>query len=289
MVFVYLSLNILNYHFLSTIGYNKISENFFTMLTLSNSYDDEKTFAQVNPITKDNKRFIDVSMDNIDPNSSRIIEISSKNEYFLPTPHRGSRQVIFNFGASGAGKSTFNSNYGKLYKWYNPSNKIYIISSKKTSKAYDGDTEPSYGILPSKLKYNKIDIDEDNYMNLLWSDFADSLVIIDDLYFKDNKTINDFAKKFIEDIMLMGREINTSLIFTTHDVFDRAWTKVIRIEAQWIVCYPLSNRSQMIKFLKHMDIPTDIIKSIKNISSRWVMISTGHPGIYITEKKVVKM
>lgn len=187
------------------------------------------------------------------------------------------RQIGYITGASGAGKSTFVKNYVDHYHKLYPRNPIYLISRKDEDKSIDSP-------LIKRLK-----LDESFYTDpLTYEDFANSLVITDDVdTIKKPKELKDAITHLVDEILQVGRQKRVSMLVTSHQATDRAETKCIIGEAQFVTVF-LKSSSTYTYFLKqYLGFNQKEIRKMKNIKGRSVTINRQYPNTIIGEKEVM--
>lgn len=207
--------------------------------------------------------------------SDKTIELSPEEMFMpIPSPDPKQRQVWYVAGQSGSGKSYFARGIAENYKKLFPEREIYLISKLQEDETLDKMKvgKPKRISLQS-LVDDPVELDE----------FKDCLVIFDDWDTLD-KPYFPIVHKLIEDLAIMGRHSNTSMLILSHYLTNYSKTRLILGEAQYLVLYPLATSQKALKYVcEHyggMD-KEDIITLKKR--GRWVLIHKNYPSYVISQ------
>jgi hypothetical protein len=206
--------------------------------------------------------------------SDKTIELSPEEMFVpIPSPDPKTRQVWYVAGQSGSGKSYFARGIAENYKKLFPEREIYLISKLNEDETLD------------RMKVGKpkrISLDSLVSDPVEMSEFTDCLVIFDDWDTLD-KPYFPIVHKLIEDLAIMGRHTNTSMLILSHYLTNYSKTRLILGEAQFLVLYPLATSQKALKYVcEHyggMD-KEDIIGLKKR--GRWVLIHKNFPSYVIS-------
>jgi hypothetical protein len=206
--------------------------------------------------------------------SSKMIELPDDSSFQpIPDPDPSKRQVWYVAGQSGSGKSYFARGIAENYKKLFPDREIYLISKLQEDETLD---KMKVG-KPKRLSLQSL---VDDPVDL--EEFKDCLVIFDDWDTLD-KPYFPIVHKLIEDLSIMGRHSNTSLLILSHYLTNYSKTRLILGEAQFLVLYPLSTSQKALKYVcEHyggMD-KEDIVKLKRR--GRWVLIHKNYPSYVIS-------
>lgn len=190
-------------------------------------------------------------------------------------PNNKQRSVIVVFGMSGSGKSVLTNSICELYKSMNPKKKIYFL----TNNNYMKDTSLNHSIYEF-LNVNELIKKYSNPQELdkfrTGSDFDDSLMVFDDIDLNDNPKAKKILFAFLGVILKFKRKNLISVIWTTHDISDYNYTRLLFVELNAYVMYNgnLQNRSNRV--LEHyLKLTKDEIRRLTdNKTSRWSCIFT---------------
>lgn len=239
-------------------------------------------------------RLIEASMKNADPDTldvpeeakaiyKRIVSDSASDtslelpddSTFQPIPSADpkTRQVFYVAGQSGSGKSYFARGIAENYKKLYPHREVYLISKLQEDETLDRMKvgKPKRLSLQS-LVDDPVDLDE----------FKDCLVIFDDFDTLD-KPFDKVVHKLIEDLCIMGRHSNTSMLILSHYLTNYSKTRLILGECQYLVLYPLATSQKALKYVceHYGGLDKEDIIGLKK-RGRWVCIHKNYPSYVIS-------
>lgn len=199
----------------------------------------------------------------------------------LPQVVEDQVDVYYIAGPSGSGKTTFICKYLQKYRYMFPENRIAIFSRKTEDKNLDGCVKG--GIERIKLDEDLLNLDTIDLIN----EFADSVVIFDDIATIPDDEIRSKVYKIQNDLITVGRDKNIYVMATNHQIRDGYKTRELLNEATHIVLFPGSNQGKINTFLKKaMDFDKHTIETIKKLDTRWIDIHTRYPCYIISEHKI---
>lgn len=180
-------------------------------------------------------------------------------------------------GPAGQGKSTQAANYARLWKAEHPEQMIHLFARQEDDPAFDG------------IELEEIVIDDasilDEDLNL--DDFANSLVIFDDMDNLQDKKVSEYILKLMGDLMANGRKKNIWIIYMTHVLLDRNKTKIALNESGRVIFFNGCGSRQNENFLKtYCGMKTAEVNTLCTLPSRWVCISRNTPRYVVHEKGI---
>lgn len=210
-----------------------------------------------------------------DSTNDKTIELDDEGQFeLLPSPDPKKREVWYVAGQSGSGKSFIARSLASYYKKLFPDREVYLISKLQQDDTLDA------------LKFLKrISIQSliDDYPDL--DEFKDCMLICDDW---DTLTGDAFKTihKLIQDICIMGRHTNTSILILSHYLSNYHSTRLILTEATHLVLYPQSTSYHAMRYLlkNQVGIDEDELKRHRKFGSRWVLYAKGFPTFFISQK-----
>jgi len=187
------------------------------------------------------------------------------------------RQILYIFGASGSGKSTYARKFIEQWLKGHKDGDIYLFSALKDDESLDE--------LKPNLK--RIKIDEKLINEPLEAEhFKDSMVIFDDIDVIREKELKEAVYTILNGILETGRHFNTWCISTNHLPSNGADTRRILNECHSITYFPHSGAgAQQKRFLEnYAGLDYKEIKKIKKLNTRWATIFKTYPMCVMTEK-----
>lgn len=245
-----------------------LNDVFFKQFNLKGKQLEELRYA----VTHNSKPYEDVLVD-MYKEARNFIQTKSKSEimiddgYFFPLPDF-CRQCSFVAGPSGAGKTTYASNYLIEYKKMFPKNKIFVFSRLESDPLIDK-------LNPSRIKLDK-DLVKDPIQP---EELKNSIVLFDDTSTIPNKEINTAIQKLLEDVLEVGRHYNIYVIMTSHLLNCYKNTRTIMNECHTITIFPRASGSHQIRYClkNYFGLDKNEINKIFKLRSRWVTISKTFP------------
>jgi len=194
----------------------------------------------------------------------------------IPTKDSKKREVWYIAGASGSGKSYIARGLAEQYMKQFPDRKVYLISKLEEDDTLDNIRgKKLIRLKPAKLVENPL-----KDLTIL----QDSMIIMDDydtFLGKEMKVI----QQLIDDIAIMGRHNNITMLCLTHYLTNYSKTRLLLTEATHIVVYPLSTGAHALNYLlkTYLGLEKEEISAIRRGGSRWVMLYKNYPNYAITE------
>jgi hypothetical protein len=209
-----------------------------------------------------------------DSKSDTSIELPDDSVFVpIPSPDPKTRQVWYVAGQSGSGKSYFARGIAENYKKLYPDREVYLISKLEEDETLDKmKIGKPHRISLQSLVDDPVDLDE----------FKDCLVIFDDWDTLDKPYFN-VVHKLIEDLCIMGRHSNTSMLILSHYLTNYSKTRLILGEAQFLVLYPLATSQKALRYVceHYGGLDKEDICGLKK-RGRWVLIHKNYPSYVIS-------
>jgi nicotinamide riboside kinase len=210
----------------------------------------------------------------------REIQLPDESKFQqVPDPDK-EREILYITGPSGSGKSTYTRNYVQQYKKKYRDNDVYVFSALKDDEALD------------KLKPKRVKIDDTLVTDPLYAeDFADSLVIFDDIDVISDKKHREAVFKILNQILEVGRHHRVFCVVTNHLPTGGNDTRRILNEAHSITYFPHSGSARQVNYLliNYVGLDKDDIKRLKKSKSRWATIYKNYPQVAMTERLMFKI
>jgi hypothetical protein len=210
-----------------------------------------------------------------DSHSDKTIELDDEGQFeLLPSPDPKKREVWYIAGQSGSGKSYIARSLASYYKKLFPDREVYLVSKLQKDDTLDA---------LKFLKRLNIQSFIEDYPDL--DEFKDSLTIWDDF---DTLTgdAEKVVKKLIDDLAIMGRHSNTSMLILSHYLTNYKQTRLILTEATHLVVYPQSTSYHALRYLlkNQVGLDEDDLKRYRKFGSRWLAFFKGFPTGMISQK-----
>lgn len=209
-----------------------------------------------------------------DTTNDKSIELPDDSSFMpIPSPDPKKREVYYVAGQSGSGKSYFARGIAENYKKLYPEREIYLISKLQEDETLDKmKTGKPKRISLQSLVDDPVDLEE----------FKDCLVIFDDFDTLD-KPFAQIVHKLIEDLCIMGRHSNTSMLILSHYLTNYSKTRLILGESQFLVLYPLATSQKALRYVceHYGGLDKEDICGLKK-RGRWVMIHKNYPSYVIS-------
>lgn len=189
------------------------------------------------------------------------------------------RQIIYIAGASGSGKSFWARRYIEAYQKAYPKRQVFVFSALTDDPSIDKIKDLQ------RVKLTDAILQDD----LPSSEFADSLVLFDDVDSIQNSKIRKKVMDIQSDILQTGRHHNVSAVLTNHVATDGKATRLILAEAHIITFFPSMMPSRMLKYLleNYMGLDKETIKKVKKLPGRSVSYIKGFPRVLVSDKEVM--
>jgi molybdopterin converting factor small subunit len=208
----------------------------------------------------------------------------------LPTKNTENIYVV---GPNGSGKSWIIGMYARRFHKMFPNKPIILFCRRADDPAYD-DVPRTEIVLDSTELAAKGKTIEDITDQIAESsksirNFANSLVIFDDVDNLTDKKLLRAVHALCADLLSNGRKEGISVIYVSHIMLNAHQTRAILNEASKVYFFPQSSGTRGIgRFLKeYAGLENDQVKEILSIDdSRWVMISRVAPRYIASEKSI---
>ena len=185
------------------------------------------------------------------------------------------RSILYVTGPSGSCKSTYTANYIKSYKKMWKSNEVYCFSALTDDESLDT-IKPKRICIDDRLVTDPIGVAE----------FADSLVVFDDIDVISDKKQREAVYSLLNQILEVGRHHRISCIITNHLSTAGKDTRRVLNECHSVTFFPFSGSIKGLKYLltEYLGIDKKYFKKIKSKKSRWATIFKMYPQVVMTEK-----
>jgi len=210
-----------------------------------------------------------------DASNDKTIELDDDGVFeLLPNCDPKKREVWYIAGQSGSGKSWIAKQLAHYYHKLYPERGVYLISKLKEDATLDA---------LKFLKRVNIKSFVEDYPDL--DEFKDCLTIWDDydtLTGPEEKAVS----KIIDDLAIMGRHTNSSMLCLSHYLTNYKKTRLLLNEATNVVVYPLSTSYHALRYLlkNYIGVDEEDLKRQRKMGSRWLMYSKGFPQYMISQK-----
>lgn len=199
-----------------------------------------------------------------------------EDEEIQQIPHtQQERFCLYISGMSGSGKSFYARKYAIEYHKLFPKNDVYLFSSVTNDKSIE----------QKWIKQVKLN-DEFIATDFNAEDFANSLVIFDDIDTIMNKPLKKKLQGLLAIMLETGRHHNTSIIYTSHAPCKGGETKCILNECHSITIFPQACGARTLKYLleNYFGFDKHQVNKLKSLPSRWCTVTKGFPCVIMYEK-----
>ena len=199
----------------------------------------------------------------------------------LPSTNPDKREIWYIAGASGSGKSYVAKQLSETYHKFYPDRDIYLVSKLQEDETLDNAKCPMTRLNPTKLIENPMkDLEP----------LRDSMIIFDD-YDTCTGAEGKIIQQLIDDISVMGRHQNITMLCLTHYLTNFKKTRLMLTEATHFVLYPQSTGAHALEYLlkTHLGLSKKEILNMKKTGSRFLCIHKNFPQYYITETEASLM
>lgn len=201
-------------------------------------------------------------------------DIALTSGTLIPLPDIRKRETLYIGGCSGAGKSTYASNYIKEFKKLFPDRRVYVFSSVKSDFLIDN------------IGVSRVVLDEkilDPTTKIKVEDLANSLVLFDDIDVIPDEKIKKEVYALQGALLETGRHNDVYVVSTAHQIMNYKQTRTLLNEATAITFFPQSGSTYHIKRLLtlYCGLSKKEIDRIFSLASRWVTIYKQYPQYVI--------
>ncbi len=208
-----------------------------------------------------------------DDKADKMINLSPDLMFqLLPPVNEKDRSIWYIAGASGSGKSyqakIIISNYHKLF----PERPIFLISKLTSDETLDS------------LKYiQRVDMLEFCQQPFDINETEPSLIIFDDFETLEKHQLQ-VVLDAINDISIMGRHKQISMIYISHHLTNYKQTRLILNESHNIIIFPQNTSFHQLKYLlqNYGNMDKDQVKHLRKLG-RWACVYTQFPNYVISQ------
>ena len=238
---------------------------------------EEALHKGTDPSTMDEKEPLKAVYERIykDSTSDKTIELDDEGQFeLLPNPDPKKREVWYIAGQSGSGKSYIAKSLANYYKKLFPEREVYLISKLKEDATLDA---------LKFLKRLNIQSFIDDYPDL--EEFKDCMCVFDD-YDTLTGDAEKVVLKLVDDIAIMGRHTNTTMLCLSHYLTNYKKTRLILTEATHLVVYPQSTSYHAMRYLlkNQVGLDEEDLKRYRKFGSRWLAFFKGFPTMMVSQK-----
>ena len=226
------------------------------------------------------KIYISDEINETNPKIKTFSKLRVDDGHFQLIPNtKKERDTIMICGGAGSGKSYFACQYLKEYVKAYPKNPIYVLSNVNDDSSLAG--------VP--LNYLKIG---DNLVNeetvLSYKDFSNCCLYFDDIDSISNKNKwRDAIYDLLDGALECGRHQNITVILIQHVATNGHRSRKLLLESNYFVYFPHGAvRNTIYALESYFGVSKDQVKKIKQLRSRWALISRNFPTAVMTEKNV---
>ena len=131
-------------------------------------------------------------------------------------------------GPSGSGKSAYTRKYLEQWRKKNKDKGIYMFSSLPEDESLD------------EIKLKTIRLDASLHENLIDMEFADSVIIFDDIDVISDKKVREEVYKILNKVLEIGRHHRITALCTNHQPTNGEDTRRLLNESHQVVYFPHS-------------------------------------------------
>ena len=192
----------------------------------------------------------------------------------IPNP-KTEREILYIVGPSGSGKSYYTRAYVKEYKRTHKKSDVFLFSALKEDETLDT-IKPKRVIIDDRLVNEPISAEE----------FANCLVIFDDVDVISNKLHREAVYSILNQILEVGRHHKTFCIVTNHLPTSGKDTRRIINESHSVTYFPHSGSAGQMKrlLIDYLGLDSQTLKRIRKMQTRWCTVFKNYPMAVLTEK-----
>lgn len=214
-----------------------------------------------------------------DAKLSKDVSLESGQFELLPSADPKKRDVFYIAGASGSGKSFIAKGIAEYYQKLFPDRHVYLISKLNADPGtLDKMKKPCKRINVQSLVDSYPDLDE----------FKDCMLIADD-WDTFGGAEEKAVLKLIEDIAIMGRHSNTSILILSHYLNNYKKSRLMLLEATHFVLYPMSTSAHALNYLlkNYIGMDKNDVRDLRKLG-RWICVKKTFPQ-YIVSAHYARM
>lgn len=213
--------------------------------------------------------------------AGKEVTLSTGTFRILPMSVPGQREYLVMTGSSGSGKSYLAGQYCEVFAALWPEKPIYLFLGKAgPDAAYDKLLEDG---LASRVALGP-EFADPAAEPLEVTDFADSLVVFDDIDNLTDKKTLAAVEQLKKALAELGRSHGVSLVECNHIAANYNKTRVTLNEMTGIVLYRNGSAYHNRRLLReYCGLDPSQIARILGSPTRWVMVNKSHPRYALTE------
>lgn len=197
------------------------------------------------------------------------------------------RDILMVVGPSGAGKTTFCNNFALEYHKMYPKNKIIVM----TPNPPNDDSIFVKKVQPIIFDLSKPDIISYNFYGskpLEMADFADSLIIFDDLEGLSAKDARKIQACLVDPILTTGRHYRISILNCRHVATGGHKTQTSHLETNYLVVFPRHEKIERLKYClkRYGGLDEREMDFIKSQNSRYCVIHNRAPHFFLGQQYI---
>ena len=209
-------------------------------------------------------------------NEFKRLQISNDSKFQQVANTTKEREILYITGCSGSGKSTYTRKFIEEMRKVKKDIPVYLFSSLPDDESLDS-IKPKRIILDDSLIDDPIDIKE----------FADTVVIFDDIDVLTNKKIREEVYKIMNQGLEIGRHYRINMVITNHLPSNGKDTRRVLNESSSFTYFPHSANAKIRYFLEnYVGIDKKMINYFKKQSTRAVTFFKNFPMLYLTDHEV---
>jgi len=191
------------------------------------------------------------------------LQISNDSKFQQVANTTKEREILYITGCSGSGKSTYTRKFIEEMRKVKKDIPVYLFSSRI--------------ILDGSLIDDPVDIEE----------FADTVVIFDDIDVLTNKKIREEVYKIMNQGLEIGRHYRINMVITNHLPSNGKDTRRVLNESSSFTYFPHSAHAKIRYFLEnYVGIDKKMINYFKKQNTRAVTIFKNFPILYLGDHEV---
>lgn len=240
------------------------------------------------------QRAIGILLESVDDKLKKELDISFGNDglEFLPLMGHNKKfdRSFYVIGPSESGKSYFIKQILKLNDMLD--RPVVLFSSVEEDDSLD-DLKKEKTKMDKKEKLIRVPLlAPDDALDLPTAyDLKNCVCIFDDIDSLNPYDFAEYVRQYRDNLLQTGRHNKISVMSTSHQLSNYSKTKQMLTQAEWIILFPASNKSQTKKYLRlEMGLGTaeseKIIKRAISHGGRFLAIKRSAPQLIMSNKHI---